>query len=161
MIDTKTVEPSIGEIQGVIVTHLRTIPDERGCIYHGLRRSEVLYEIAEVYFKKLYIGVINGWHVHNSMTLNYVTVYGLTKLALVDLRMESASYGKLMEVFCGEGNHCRVEIPPGVANASQAVAAPFSIFANMPDREHDSTLKYMRIDPFNGFIKYEWFRKHY
>ena len=152
---------SQGEIEGVVVTKLKTIPDERGCIYHGVKASEVSYPIAEVYFKKLYPDVINGWHVHETMTLSYVTIIGVTKLVLIDLRQACATCQNYIEFFCGEGNHCRVQIPPGVANASQCVSNNFSLFANTPDREHDPTLKYKRIDPTDGPIPYKWFNKHF
>jgi dTDP-4-dehydrorhamnose 3,5-epimerase len=153
--------PQKGNIEGVRVQLLRSIPDERGCIYHGVRRSDIAYEIAEVYFKRLFPEVINGWHVHDTMTLSYITIFGLTKLVLVDLRSGSLSYGNLMEIYCGDGNHCRVEIPPGVANASQALMPPFSIFANTPNMEHDPNLKYRRVCPIDGFIKFKWNNKHY
>ena len=155
------VEVNRGNIEGVMVTPLKTIPDERGCIYHGVKASELSYSIKEVYFKKLYSDVVNGWHVHESMTLCYTTIIGVTKLVLVDLRNGSATAKNYMELFCGEGNHCRVQIPPGIANASQCVSTDFSLFANTPDCEHDPTLKYKRIDPFTGAIRYKWFNKHF
>ena len=158
---TQSIELAKGEIEGVSVTPLRTIPDERGCIYHGVKASDVSYSIAEVYFKKLNSGVINGWHVHELMTLSYITIIGVTKLVLIDLRDNSATRLNVMELFCGEGNHVRVEIPPGIANASQSVSGDFSLFCNTPNREHDQSLSYLRIDPFEGPIKYQWFQKHF
>ena len=155
------IEVAHSLIEGVEVIPLQTFPDERGCIYHGVRASQLSYTIAEVYFKKLYPDVINGWHVHETMTLSYITVIGVTKLVLVDLRKDSPSSRNLMELYCGEGNHCRVQIPAGVANASQCVGGDFSLFANTPDKEHDPNLKYLRLDPLNGPIKYQWFKKHY
>lgn len=150
-----------GLINGVEVTPLQTFPDERGCIYHGVRASQLNFTVAEVYFKKLYADVINGWHVHETMTLSYITIIGVTKLVLVDLRRDSSSSRSLMEIYCGEGNYCRVEIPPGIANASQCVGGDFSLFVNTPDKEHDPDLKYLRLDPINGPIEYQWFNKHY
>ena len=157
----ENINLSKGVIDSVKVTSLKTIPDERGCIYHGVKASELDYPIAEVYFKKLYPDVINGWHVHETMSLSYITIIGVTKLVLADLRLGSKSCKKFMELYCGEGNHCRVEIPPGVANASQCVSSNFSLFVNTPNREHDPNLKYKRIDPLNGPIQYKWFNKHF
>lgn len=157
----KEINPKLGQIDGVQIKQLKRIPDERGTIYHCVKSSELEYNISEVYFKKLYNGVINGWHVHESMTLCYTTFFGTTKLVLVDLRDGSETHGNLVEIYCGEENYCRVKIPPGVANASQCVSNGFSMFANTPDKEHDPTLKYTRIDPFDGSIRYQWFNKHY
>ena len=155
------IVPLIGQISGLEIKNLRRIPDERGTIYHCVKSSELDYTIKEVYFKKLYSGVVNGWHVHETMTLCYTTFFGITKLVLVDLRKNSDTYKNMQELFCGEDNYCRVKIPPGVANASQCVSDGFSIFVNTPDTEPDPKLKYTRIDPFNGFIKYKWFEKHF
>lgn len=159
-LETK-VNVARGLIDGVEVIPLKTFPDERGCIYHGVRASQLNFTIAEVYFKKLYSDVINGWHVHETMTLSYITIIGVTKLVLVDLRRDSSSRRNFMEVYCGEGNYCRVKIPPGVANASQCVGGDFSLFVNTPDKEHDPDLKYLRLDPIAGPIEYQWFNKHY
>ena len=48
-------------IDGVTIVPLKRIPDERGTIMHGVRRDTQLSEFGEVYFKKLYHGVVNGW----------------------------------------------------------------------------------------------------
>ena len=157
----KKLIPKKGAISGVIYAALKVIPDERGSIFHCVKRSEICYDISEVYFKKLYAGVVNGWHLHETMTLAYVTVIGVTKLVLVDMREASETYGNLQEFYCGEGNHSRVIIPPGIANASQCVSPNFSLFSNTPDKEHDPSLKYRRIDPFKGVIEYAWFDKNY
>jgi dTDP-4-dehydrorhamnose 3,5-epimerase len=153
--------PLAGQISGLEIKNLKRIPDERGTIYHCAKASELEFTIREVYFKKLFSGVVNGWHVHETMTLCYTTFFGMTKLVLVDLRKNSETYQNMQELYCGEDNYCRVTIPPGVANASQCVSDGFSIFVNTPDKEHDPKLKYKRIDPFNGCIKYKWFEKHY
>ncbi len=53
-------------IEGVIIRPLRKIPDVRGTIMHGVRNDNLLNEFGEVYFKKIYKNIINGWHVHNT-----------------------------------------------------------------------------------------------
>ena len=58
-------------IDGVKIVPLKKIPDERGTIMHGVRSDNILNDFGELYFKKLYQGVINGWHVHESLILNY------------------------------------------------------------------------------------------
>lgn len=155
----KDLKVNISPINGVVIDNLRVIPDERGAIYHGGKQSDLKFE--EVYFKKLFRDVINGWHVHQSMTLNYVCIFGHLKLVLCDLRAGSETYGNVMEVYAGEHNHCRVTIPTGIANASQCINGDFCIFANLASHEHDPSLKYERIDPLNGFIKYEWNDKNW
>ena len=157
----KKLETKLGDIDGVEFTPLKVIPDERGKIMHGGKQSEFKVAFAEVYFKKLYRDVINGWHVHETMELNYVCIFGTQKLVLCDVRESSKSYGNVMEFYLGNDNHGRVKIPTGVANASQCIGGEFVLFANFASKEHDPSLKYDRYDPFNGPIDYDWNQKHY
>jgi dTDP-4-dehydrorhamnose 3,5-epimerase len=151
--------PERGGIDGVIVRPLRRIPDERGTIMHGVRADEALSPFGEVYFKKLYHGVVNGWHVHDELELNYICLLGMIKLVLYDLRPQSASRGALQEVFYGEDHYCLVHVPPGVANASQGISAPFALMCNVASHPHDPSRVYRRIDPHSGEIPYDWRRR--
>jgi dTDP-4-dehydrorhamnose 3,5-epimerase len=150
-----------GLIDGVIIRPLRKIPDERGAIMPGVRCDNQLNEFGEVYFKKLYAGVVNGWHVHEKLILNYICISGMIKLVLYDMRKGSSTYQALQEIFFGEDNYCMVHIPPGIANASKGMGVPFSIMANVASLPHDPNIKYLRIDPHSGEIPYDWTRKDY
>ena len=149
-------------IEGVKILPLRTIPDERGAIYHGVRKEQLLNDFGEVYFSKIYPGAIKGWHVHETLELNYICVHGMIKLVLHDLRKKSKTYGVTQEFFMGDDNHILVHIPAGVANGSKGFGAtPFSLVANVASHAHDPSLKYKRIDPHGGEIDYNWDRKDF
>ena len=67
-------------IEGVIVTPLRKIPDERGTIMHMLRRDDPHFQaFGEIYFSTVYPGAIKAWHLHKRMTLNYAVPHGNIK----------------------------------------------------------------------------------
>ena len=151
----------LGPIHGVVVRPLRRIPDERGTIMHGVRSDTMLSPFGEVYFKKLYAGVINGWHVHDTLVLNYICLTGMIKLVLYDLRPDSPTLGMLQEVFYGDDNYCLVHVPPGIANGSKGMTAPYSLMCNVASEPHDPGLKYRRIDPHSGEIPYDWARKDF
>ena len=153
--------PSSFSIEGVVVTPLKRIPDERGTIMHGIRTDEMTRPFGEVYFKKLYAGVINGWHAHERLILNYVCVQGMIKLVLYDLREGSPTHRQLQEIYFGDDNYCRVQIPPGVANASKGLSAPHAILCNIASEPHDPAIRYRRIDPHSGEIPYDWKRKDF
>lgn len=155
------MKTTLGDIEGVIIRPLKKIPDERGTIMHGVRSDNILNEFGEVYFKKLYKGVVNGWHVHKTLILNYICIYGMIKLVLYDMREGSPTKGNLMEIFFGEDNYCMVHIPPGIANASKGMWAPFSIMCNVASEPHDPTIKYLRIDPHSKEIEYDFTRKDF
>ncbi len=150
-----------GVIEGVVIRPLRKIPDERGTIMHGVRKDNILNEFGEVYFKKLYFGVVNGWHVHEELILNYICVLGMIKLVLYDMRKDSKTNGQLQEIFMGEDNYCLVHIPPGIANGSKGMTSPYSMMVNVASLPHDPKAKYVRIDPHSGEIPYQWARKDF
>lgn len=148
-------------IDGVVIRPLRKFPDERGTIMHGVRNDNILSPFGEVYFKKLYDGVINGWHVHQELELNYICLTGMIKLVLFDMRETSPTFGLLQEIFFGDDNYCLVHVPPGIANGSKGMTAPFALMCNVASHAHDPNLKYTRIDPHKGEIPYDWARKDF
>lgn len=148
-------------INGVEVIPKMRISDVRGTIQHGIRKDELQSEFGEVYFKRLRSGIINGWHVHEKLELNYLCVYGSLRLVLFDLRQNSGTTGQIMEVVMGIENYVLVHIPPGIANASETLSHPDSLLCNIASAPHDPSLKYRRIDPFSGEIPFDWNHKHY
>lgn len=148
-------------IEGVKIVPLKKIPDERGTIMHGVRKDNILNDFGEVYFKKLYQGVVNGWHVHEKLILNYICILGMIKLVLYDMRNNSPTHGEIQEIFFGEDNYCLVHIPPGIANGTKGMWSPYSIFANVASETHNSDVKYLRIDPHSGEIPYNWARRDF
>lgn len=150
-----------GSIEGVRIVPLKRIPDERGTIMHGLRADAMTHPFGEVYFKKLYPGIINGWHVHETLMLNYICLSGMMKLVLYDNREHSPTYRQFQEVYFGDDNYCLIHIPPGVANASKSMTAPHALFCNVASEPHDPSIKYRRISPHSGEIPYDWARKDF
>jgi len=146
-------------IQGVKVIPLKKIPDERGTIMHGVRSDNILNDFGEVYFKKLYKDVVNGWHIHKTLILNYICVYGMVKLVLYDIREDSSTYKQTQEIFIGEDNYCLAHIPEGIANGMKGLFSPYSIICNVASEPHDPNIKYLRINPNSGEIPYNWTRK--
>ena len=128
---------------------------------HGVRNDNMLSPFGEVYFKRLYEGVINAWHVHESLILNYICLHGMIKLVLYDMREDSPTHGEIQEVFFGDENYCMVHIPAGIANGSKGMTSPFALFTNIASEPHDPGHKYLRIDPHSGEIPYDWARRDY
>lgn len=144
----------------VQVVPLRRIPDERGTIFHMLRRSDDHFlEFGEIYFTTIYSNVVKGWHKHREMTLNYACVHGRIKLVLYDDREGSATCGELDEIFLGPDNYALVVIPPGVWTGFKGMTDPYAIVANCCTHEHDPS-RSTRLDPFSGEIPYDWAVKH-
>lgn len=148
-------------IDGVKIIPLKRIPDERGTIMHMLKRTDPHFiEFGEIYFAKIYPGVVKAWHKHNVMTLNYACVYGLIKLVIYDEREKSPTKGELMEIFLGDDNYSLVVIPPNLWNGHKGVGDDFAIVANCATHPHDPTQS-VRIDPYKNHIPYDWALKHH
>ena len=148
-------------IEGVQIIPLKRIPDVRGTIMHGVRADSLLNPFGELYFKKLYPNVISGWHVHESMILNYICIEGMMRTVLYDMRDNSLTKGMIQEIYYGDDNYVLAHIPSGIANASESLISPYSIFCNVASEPHNPNIKYQRIDPTSKEIPFDWNKKHF
>ena len=143
-------------IEGIKITPLKIIPDERGAIFHMLRSDDPIFEkFGEIYFSKVYPGVVKGWHLHKKMTLNYAVPVGMIKLVLYDDRNNSSTKGEIMELFIGVENYVLVTIPPNVWNGFKGIGTEPAIVANCATLPHDPN-EIIRLDPINNNIPYDW-----
>ena len=143
-------------IDGIRVTPLKQILDERGKIMHMLRSSDPHFQqFGEIYFSWVYPGVIKGWHIHKVMTLNYAVPIGNIKLVLYDEREGSPTRGQLSELFIGPDNYCLVTIPPMVWNGVKGCGTAPAMIANCATIPHDPD-EISRLDPFDKKIPYDW-----
>ncbi len=143
-------------IQGVTLTPLRQLVDERGKIMHFMRSDEPGFEkFGEVYFSQVMPGAIKAWHIHKIMDPNYVCVVGRIKMVLYDAREGSPSKGELMEIFIGPENYQRVHVPHGVWNGFKGVSSEPALVANCATAAHDPA-EIERLDPFSKTIPYDW-----
>lgn len=148
--------PPSGPIDGVLVTLLRRIPDERGTIYHMLRADAPHFlGFGEIYFSSAYPGAVKAWHRHRRMTLNYAVPVGTILLALYDDRPGSPSRGRLMRLFPGEANYCLVTVPPMIWNGFTAVGNRTALVANCASIPHDEA-EIERADPHRGPVPFDW-----
>jgi len=147
-------------IQGVTLSPLRQIVDERGKIMHFMRSDDPGFsKFGEVYFSQVMPGAIKAWHIHKVMDLNYVCVVGRIKMVLYDDRAGSLTKGELMEIFIGPENYQRVHVPHGVWNGFKGVSSEPALVANCATSAHDPA-EIERLDPFSKAIPYDWAIKH-
>jgi len=147
-------------IEGVEIVRKRTIPDERGAIFHMLKSTDPEFEqFGEIYFSCGYPDVVKAWHIHTRMTLNNFCVVGMLKLVLYDDREGSPTRGNLTEVFMGEQNRLMVKIPPGITNGYKAFGDKMAILANCATMPHDPG-ELIYIDPFGDHVPYDWGVRH-
>lgn len=150
------MDNSTNQIDGVIVVPMKRIPDERGSIYHMMRNDDPYFkQFGETYGSWVHSGAIKAWHVHKEMTLNYVVPVGKIKLVVCDLRENSPTKGKIMEIFMGKDNYVRVSVPPGVANGFKGIGSEDSLVINIATHPYTPG-EMIRIDPFSKEIGYDW-----
>lgn len=147
-------------IDGVIVTPLKQILDERGKIMHMMRGDSTGFQgFGEIYFSCVHPGAIKGWHIHKEMVLNYAVPHGNIKFVLYDDRPTSSTRGEVQEVFMGPDNYCLVTVPAMVWNGFKGIGKEMAIVANCTSIPH-RTDEIDRLDPFDPSIPYNWEIKH-
>lgn len=143
-------------IDGVVITPLAQIRDERGKVMHMMSvTSKVFKKFGEIYFSCVYPGIVKGWHLHKKMILNYAVPYGKIKLVLYDPRKESKTKGQFMEIFLDPDHYQLVTIPPGVWNGFIGLGTETSIVANCASIPHDPA-EIVRIPSDDPGIGYDW-----
>lgn len=147
-------------IDGIRITPLRRIPDERGAVFHMLREDDEVYErFGEIYFSTVYPGAIKAWHLHTEMTLNYAVPVGMIKLVCHDDRKGSPTRGETMEMHVGELNYVLVTIPALVWNGFTGVGTGPALVANCATVAHRPN-EIERADPFDHVSGYDWSLRH-
>src|SRR5437868_4864987 len=147
-------------IDGVIITPLRQILDERGKVMHMLRCDSPNFSgFGEIYFSCVYPGAIKAWHIHKQMTLNYAVPHGHIKFVLYDDRPDSSTRGQMQEFFPGPNNYCLITVPPMVWNGFKGIGLDMAIVANCASLPHEPD-EIERRDPFDPSIPYDWEIRH-
>ena len=147
-------------IDGVILTPLRQIFDERGKVMHMLRNdSPVFSKFGEIYFSCTHSGVVKAWHLHKEMTLNYAVIHGEIKFVLFDDRVGSPTRGEIQELFISPENYMLVTVPPQIWNGFKCVGSIAAIVANCATMPHRSD-EIERRPASDASIPYDWRLEH-
>ena len=147
-------------INGVVITPLRQIFDERGKVMQMLREdSPVFSRFGEVYFSCTYPGAVKACHLHKRMTLNHAAIYGEIKCVLLDDRPGSSSRGCIQEIFLSPENYCLLTVPPLIWNGWKGLGQHSSIVVNCATIPHDPT-EIERKPAFDNDIPYDWGIQH-
>ena len=143
-------------IQGVELTPLKTISDDRGKVMHMLRSdSSIFKSFGEIYFSTIFKDKIKAWHLHKFSFLNYTCIFGKVKLVLFDERKDSKSFGKYEEIILSPKNYFLVTIPPNVWNGFKGIESGESIIANCLTAPHDEE-EMVRKDCNDKSFIYDW-----
>jgi len=143
-------------IDGVIITPLKTIADERGSVKHMLRKDAPQFtDFGEVYFSLVHPGAVKAWKLHKRMVMNLAVPVGLVKLVLFDDRKNSSTAGSIQEIIFGADDYKLVTIPPLIWNGFQGLGEVTSVITNCASITHDPD-EGERRDINDPSIPYSW-----
>ena len=144
-------------IEGVRRIPLRQIPDERGTVFHMLKRTDPHFEsFGEIYFSTVRPGVVKAWHLDPEMGLNYACISGRVLVVVHDDREGSPTRGTTVEHVLGPtDDYSLLQIAPGLWNGMCGLGTQESIVANCATEPHDWNRTQRRSfdDPS---IPYDW-----
>ena len=125
-------------IDGVVVTPLRQILDERGKVMHMMKATDSVFaEFGEIYFSSVRPGAVKAWRRHLRMTTNIAVPVGTVRVLLVDERGDSATSGVTVDIPLGEGNYGLLVVPPLVWSGFYNDTAATVLVANCASIPHD------------------------
>lgn len=145
-------------IEGVTVTPLKKIADERGCVMHMLKSSQPgeFIHIGEVYFSLTNPGFIKGWKYHKEIRQQMVVPMGSVRIVLHDDRLDSKTKGAVQVVDFGDCNYVLLTIPPQIWYAFAAKDEKPAMIANAtsaPHRPEESVVKPLDSADFHFNVK--------
>ena len=145
------------KIEGVVLTPLKQIKDERGAVFHVIKSSEKQFnKFGEAYFSKINNNVIKGWKFHKEMKQNFCVPFGKLKLVLFDNRENSKTKGLINEIILDDyKNYKRVTIPKNIWYSFKCHSDPYCLLLNISNIEHDP-LESTTIEINTNKIPYSW-----
>ncbi|MGH9088528.1 MAG: dTDP-4-dehydrorhamnose 3,5-epimerase family protein [Acidimicrobiales bacterium] len=148
--------PSVTEIGGVRLAARDQIVDDRGRTVHVLRADDAVFErFGELSFSWVHPGVVEGWHLHRTATVNYACPVGRVRLALHDARPSSATRDLTRDIELSPDDHWLVTVPPGVWSGFVGRGAGDSMVCNCATHPLDPG-EVVRRPADDATIGYPW-----
>jgi len=151
------VTPSDRLIEGVTLTELRQISDDRGAVLHMLRCDAPGFtRFGECYFSEVLPGSVRAWKRHRNQVQNLAVPVGRIWMVIHDAREESPTHGNLQVLELGRPDaYLLLRIPPGLWYGFSCIGNTPALIANCADLPHDPTEAEVRPmdDPE---IPYRW-----
>ncbi len=144
-------------IEGLILTELRQIPDERGSVLHMLRcDSPEFVRFGECYFSEVLPGCVKAWKRHKRHTQNLSAPVGMVRFVIYDDRESSKTKGMIEEIELGRPDaYYRLQIPPLLWYGFSCLSDSPALIANCTDMPHDPKESEIR-DINDSSIGYSW-----
>ena len=147
-------------ISGVRVRPLSVWPDDRGYFLEVQRMGQGLAEefpttTSQVSAALNYGGAVKAFHFHLHQTDCWTPAMGLLQVALVDLRVESPTFGRRNTMYVGPLRPWQILIPPGVGHGYKVIGGQPALLIYMTDKFYNPQDE-GRIPYNDPGINYDW-----
>lgn len=151
-------------IEGVRIEPLALWPDDRGYFLEVQRTGRGLVahfppETTQISTAFNYPGTIKAFHYHLHQTDCWTPAQGMFQVALVDLRLGSATFGARNTIYAGALRPWQILIPPGVGHGYKVVGGGPAMLIYATDRFYNPQDE-GRIPYNHPCINYDWETQH-
>ena len=155
---------SLDLIADVQVKPFSLWPDDRGYFLEVARLQQGLVqdfpaETTQISAALNYPGIIKAFHFHKHQTDFWVPSCGLLQVTLVDLRLNSSTYGAKNTLYVGSLRPWQILIPPGVAHGYKVIGEAPSVLIYVTNRIYNPSDE-GRIPYNDTAIAYDWELQH-
>ncbi|MDF1795453.1 MAG: dTDP-4-dehydrorhamnose 3,5-epimerase family protein [Coxiellaceae bacterium] len=144
-------------IDGVVLTKLRQIEDDRGAVMHMLRSDAADFKaFGECYFSEILPGKVKGWKRHKTQIQNIAVPIGHARFVIYDDRTASQTKEKIQIVDLKRPDkYFRLTIPAGLWYSFACLGDKPALLANCANTPHDpSESEQIAVDRF--CVSYNW-----
>ena len=126
-------------IDGVRITELRQIVDERGAVLHLLRNDAPEFlGFGECYCSEILPRMVKAWKRHHIQTQNLAVPIGRVRMVIYDDRKDSITQGQVQIIELGRPDqYCRLQIPPKLWYGFTCCSEHTALIINCVNIPHD------------------------
>lgn len=151
-------------IPGVHVVPYSLWPDDRGYFLEVARLGQggvanFPRESTQVSAALSLPGTIKAFHIHRYQTDYWSPASGMFQVALVDLRPDSAAFGRRNTFYVGALRPWQILIPPGVGHGYKVISQEPGMLVYITDRLYNPADE-GRIAYNDPGIRYDWELQH-
>ncbi len=143
-------------INGVVVTPLKTHPDDRGYFREIARLDDSpLKKCAQISATMSYPGVIKAFHYHNKQDDLWYCAQGMILAVLYDRRQDSPTYQETQTVPLGDLSPQTLFIPHGVVHGYKVLGPKAALVVYTTSDVYDAGDE-LRIAHDDSEINFDW-----
>ena len=151
---------SPNRIAGVRIEPFPVHPDDRGYFLEVQRMGQGLAAefpaaTTQISAALSFPGTIKAFHFHLHQTDCWTPARGMLQVALVDLRVDSPTFGLRNTMYVGTMRPWRVLIPPGVGHGYKVIGPGEAMLVYLTDRLYNPQDE-GRIPYDDPSIRYDW-----